>query len=441
MIKSRDSSPDYGDMAAPLYYSYSGGCILNDATYMSYLNDFQLKYAEGHSKAITLSGTRPIGSQTIESTTRGKPFYNHCTNIQLKGYNYPYLYLKKAYNSSTAHSYAPYMRSTSAFTFAQMGALAMPSWAACDALQREAWWTMQPRFESEISMLNFIFELKDFKEVLNVVRRDSWANKLRKLKEIKRSMLESKKNALARTAGTVADASKVWSDLWLANSFALQPLIKDVTEIFQNVQEMANVAQEKFRLSGTELQTSHFSRDLSDVYTGTWGLNNTAMIFTGARNRTRFTATMEYKYNYSNRSEWELQKRYWGLNMTTGVIWEAIPFSFLVDYFYKVGNAIHMMERDPNVKSLTVNQYCESLLSTRHYGIGFNAGHALVRTFYAPSIKGGTAGGFYPLAGVSGTIYVRRVTSPNKGTALPRVTLPTKGQGYNILALVRSIIG
>jgi len=130
------------------------------------------------------------------------------------------------------------------------------------------------------------------------------------------------------------------------------------------------------------------------------------------------------------RSDSDAFLKYWGLKFTPEVIWNGIPFSFLVDYFFKIGKSIHAMKTDPNV-SLLKTQYCESILRT------YDSGYVTVA---GPNVNLVVNGVVNPsdgscITGITGTHYKRRVTAPNRGSAIPRIQLPSGRQGANMAAL------
>lgn len=455
MFKTRSLGTDSGDRSDFRYYASTSTVTRvppNDEVFLDVLDNYASKYMEGMSKATTsgtvLSGTKPVGIQTVQGSTRGRPEWNSISNEKLRGFSYPYLVLFNSLVSQYTASYSLYMRKpipSTNFTLLTNGA---PSWSMTDAAARRAWWSMQPRFEGEVSMLNFIYELKDFKELLSITAKASatkakpggFARKFSLLGSNMRRMVKDYE-ILKSTAKTARDATKIWANLRLANEFALKPLIKDISAITNQLVKTADTAQEEFSNRGLEEQKSHYSEKLDEGFSGTWGTtDSTQMLFTGMYQVTYFTATLSYTYSYVPRDGWETFKRYWGLNNTYGVMWEALPFSFLADYFIKIGKAIHSMETDPNV-SLKIYNYSESLMQRQTNCIGLDPTHSRVRRFYAPSTRRNVASmNFCPLSGVERSYYHRRLTLPNQGSALPRLSLPSQGQQTNMLALVRGLL-
>ena len=172
----------------------------------------------------------------------------------------------------------------------------------------------------------------------------------------------------------------------------------------------------------------------------------------GRFEKLEFTATMEYTYEYRMRGLVRAFQKYWGLELDFEAMWNAVPFSFILDYFTTLGRSIHNMERDKNV-NLAYSQYSESLLRTKTIGYVAtkptylrpccSAYKVYVDTDkgYATSNSGVllTDSARVPLSGYMSSNYRRRVCLPNKGTALPFFKKPTSTQGLTMAALIRSI--
>lgn len=128
--------------------------------------------------------------------------------------------------------------------------------------------------------------------------------------------------------------------------------------------------------------------------------------------------------------------RYWGLSGSMEALWNATPWSFLVDYVYTVGKSIHAMERDPNV-----NWHVKTWLDTLkykhvlgHYVNGDPRAKVFVidGQYMTPNKAHGTL-----LSGVEGSIYTRKVSQPIAGIAAPRLRGPSLQQWFNVAALAR----
>lgn len=445
MLKTRTLIPDLGDRSDNKYYGYTSMLLEENPMFKAVIDNPVPYYEDGRTNANLIAQPLPIygGSEQIESTTRSKRYFNSCTHLKYLSFCYPYLLLHYHPAYTYFGYYEPYWRIGSSSGPGDLGTVASQyTWADCDDIQRRAWWAMQPRWESEVSMLNFIWELKDFSRLFKTITSLSFANIRSKLSWLKfhidKASQAKKELDSAKNIGSAA--TKALSDIWLFNQFAIQPLMNDIKEILKMLEATAQAAQAEFKSRGDFYQISHYTETLEEVFTGSWGSRGNSYIFTGKRLKSKFTATLEYSYDYEVRKGWDTIQRYWGLELNAGVIWEAIPFSFLVDYFIKVGDAIHNMALDPNVKT-HMFQYCESFDTLVSVGVGFNTSSALIRKLYAPKTGYSEAlGGFLPISGYSGEYYRRRVTSPNRGAAMPRFTLPSTIQKWNIAALIRGLL-
>jgi hypothetical protein len=294
---------------------------------------------------------------------------------------------------------------------------------------------MQPRFEGEISMLNFLYELKDFKDIMKHAAKFDYRAISDNLRKLKSNFLRQKRKGLN---GAPFDPSLPAANIRLVYEYAIKPTLSDVSTILNQLGIIVREAQQEFQLAGEESQKSHYSEEI--IHTNSV-VRKAASYGEGNLNSSRFTATLSYKYDYAMRSDIDAFMTYWGLSGTWEAFWNAIPFSFLADYFCKIGKAVHMMERDRNV-SLTTDQYCESVLNDSSYGV-FTFADSTVKE-QAWVINGKYRNG--PLAtpvfisGLRSTIFHRVLTHPNKGTATPRFSVPTWGQKLNMLALARCFL-
>lgn len=289
---------------------------------------------------------------------------------------------------------------------------------------------MQPRFEGEISMLNFIYELKDFRDIAK------YALKLRS-GFVWDNFLESLRKSLPECA---AQPTKTAAQLHLVNEFAVKPLIADVLAIDQMLLHTVDYAQSLFAESGSKYQKKHYSEVIDQAGSWTDGENyDTNLKFMKFGNVTvdRFTATLRYQYKYNVRPSWEAFVRYWGLRPTAEVVWNAIPFSFIADYFIKIGNSLSAMELDPNVL-LTRYQYCESVKRSLNAG-AVGRVHPDVKVLFIDDVET-TDYEDKPISGYFGSVYSRTVCQPNRGLYLPRIQWPSSKQALNMAALARCFL-
>lgn len=78
-----------------------------------------------------------------------------------------------------------------------------------------------------------------------------------------------------------------------------------------------------------------------------------------------YTATMRYSYTLESMGETEeyIKTRMdsLGLRLDPGIIWDAIPFTFMIDWVADVGGFLHSFARDNFPINVTVSDFCHSL--------------------------------------------------------------------------------
>lgn len=448
MQKSRELYFERGTLGG-LFYTNSS-VVYDFQPAFAEKSDLYLQFQLGVDAAVTYKAVPSwIGTQKFSSTELPRPQFNNCNNYKVRGVELPITYCNQAYNRPNYYYCAPFMRLGVPTGFT--GSQATPQnpnsyWVHVDDAQRRAWWSMQPRFEGEFQALNFLYELKDFKDIAKGIMKINPKRVLDNVKSLKRKLAYAQKQvaqgSLAKNVLTTASAAtKTMAEVHLTKQFAVDPTVRDLTTLHGQLVTLVNQVQQEFFDRGQDKQTSHYSETVEETSSLLLGATNNYWKLTGSRSSVVFTATMEYRYEYEMRSWFDALKRYYGLNVNALVVWNALPFSFVLDYFYKVGQAIDFMNVDPNVE-LRLMQYCESLLVKATAG-----------THYADDprasvlIDGGSGlkeGQVRPItgeliAGYEGTWYIRRVTTPNKGMATPRLSLPSAKQMTNLVALVRAL--
>jgi hypothetical protein len=299
---------------------------------------------------------------------------------------------------------------------------------------------MQPRFQGDFDGLNFLFELKDFKNIakhIAALRPSQIEGSLRKAKAAISRADRAVRNGSAtrRAVITASAATRLASEAILIKHFAIDPTVKDLLGLHGQLQNLVNDVQHRFREQGTNANRRHYSERIDESESTTISKDPNAWYKKGTVYQDDFTATMEFTYDYKLRDNFSALERYYGLELNAEVVWNAIPFSFLVDYFCKIGDAIGNMTTDPNVM-LEMSQYCESRLISKKHGMMWN-GSVGRKSSWCAIVNGAPPVDNQVISGYAGTLYERRVVPPRKGMALPRLKLPSVKQALNIVALAR----
>lgn len=220
--------------------------------------------------------------------------------------------------------------------------------------------SMLPEIRPELSLLNSIYELKDFKTLPATIRRLKPYSPKGKL-------------SLRRILGG-------GSDSYLQSQFNLLPLLSDIAGIRNALKNAQKQVNQMLALEGKPL-TRHYWRDLSAPYPNKdetsgstytqaqstyWSNPNgaTAMIIGTWRPRRvvtyevqRFHAEIQYTYYLSG---FDREHAYvkglmdgLGVNLNPAIIWNAIPWSFVVDWVLGVSRWLNQF-RVNNLEPRTV---------------------------------------------------------------------------------------
>lgn len=439
--KTRTLHPTYGKTHADPYYNYNYEYGGSKTLFCKRQNICTGEWDRANDKLFP-SRTRnigdlngPLGFESFWSTQRRRPQFNTCSHAKVETVCLAVTGILAHYNKKYGGAYD--LRSAGLLQRYRVKPVSyelepIKRHPALDTsgFSARAWHTMQPEFEGNVEMLNFLYELKDFKSIMKFMNRYA----LRDLVDIIKSNVRRLKRRRAYKGQSFIDPTIPAAELYLTHQFVLKPLISDLVSIGDQLKCMVEEAQQQFALEGLAGNTRHYteiitsSSEPSDV--------DKRYYRSGVLNSTTATATLSYTYGYSNREPLDAIMRYWGLQGSAEVLWNALPFTFLVDYVLNVGQTLSMMEHDPNVK-LNVAQYCESLLT--EHSIGKFLGTA---PRWSPCLVDGQVPPDRDtlISGSKATFYSRELRDPNWGPVSPQLKLPNFRQSLNCAALLRTIL-
>jgi hypothetical protein len=290
---------------------------------------------------------------------------------------------------------------------------------------------LKPYFEPDFEALNFLWELKDFREIAKAATK-VWTHK--SMQELS-SILPSRKTP---AGGQIAGG-------WLAYQFGLKPFLHDMEDILRASAQSASKAYQKFAERGQDDYNSHFSRYIWEDTEGDRHPASPYWYYCEVTKGTsvKFTATVRHRYFAVTKDPAELIFRQWGLSLDAPTLWNAVPFTFLIDYFIKIGKSLEAVRRwKSNDATTTVVDYSESLLEERyvrhrfHQYVGVDTRLLLDGEYIAPATAPNRV-----LAELVYSNYSRIRKQPlNYCMPLPQFKLPTGEQGLNMLALARVLL-
>jgi hypothetical protein len=233
--------------------------------------------------------------------------------------------------------------------------------------------TMTPNIRPELSLVNSIIELKDFISLKHTI---SNVKKLPKFRFRKGRKLQGVRHLL-----------RVASDVYLQYKFNIAPLISDIRGIYRAVANTEKRLRSLIARSGS-VRKSHYKATLNDgtptveetssehlvqsyhdgnvPWTSYSTVTDYRIVVTDA---SAFHAELEYNYIYSN---YQLEHARvlalldsLGVNFNPQIVWNAIPWSFVVDWLVDVGQWLGTQRIGLMDPKINIMQYLYSVKKSR----------------------------------------------------------------------------
>lgn len=231
---------------------------------------------------------------------------------------------------------------------------------------------MLPGIRPSLSLPNTLYELKDFKTVGRTLDR------IKALGSIPRTISQYFRRLV-----------RGGSDVYLQTQFNILPLLRDISGI-QSTIDTARRELNRLISGANKIQYAHYACPLSDSYSNSDVTYNrtpsTTLVPTVMSTRRQsyytvrsFHATMEYSYNVSNLSglsnEMAAILDVLGVNLNPQILWNAIPWSFVVDWLIRVNKWLANFKVSNLEPTTYIHQYCWSSKVTREtlISLGFPA--------------------------------------------------------------------
>lgn len=199
------------------------------------------------------------------------------------------------------------------------------------AFNSRAYEAMLPSLAGKVSLTNFLFELTDVKLLLRLFTSSSGI-----LKRI--------------------------SEGHLSWSFGVKPMISDIQEIWSSLFNFEKRIKDFLGRRGEPQKRRYTeeSDDGEDTSQTTWGAVSRTARWAYAYRHKR-VATMSYVYDcpdiISVADKLRALRDMLGLRLTPSVVWEAIPFSFVVDWVFSVQDFLRSREDNLIVPDVIITDY------------------------------------------------------------------------------------
>jgi len=265
-------------------------------------------------------------------------------------------------------------------------------------LEARALRIMLPSIKEELSLINSLYELKDFKSLPHTMSRI-------------RTGLD--RMFRFRSGLTLRQGLRLGSDGYLQSQFNLLPLLSDIVGANRAIRRIEAQINELVTRSG-KVQRKHFaytwsefedSTDVTDPFyvmtsfdsdIGTSATQLTRYVCTRQtiHEPSKFHAMIEYNYNYS---QYQRENALllglldaFGVNLNPAIIWNAIPWSFVVDWVFGVNRFLSNFKVQNMEPKINIRRYLWSIARKRNiwvYRVAKHAypGHALAAPQEVPT--------------------------------------------------------
>jgi hypothetical protein len=239
-----------------------------------------------------------------------------------------------------------------------------------DDMADEAIAFMQPRLDEGNSLVNFVLELKDLKHM----------NPVGSIKRIikGRPALVALSGGRSSRRRFVKELTSRLNGAALNASFGIAPFVRDIVSIYDELTTLSAKLARLKRGAG-KVQTRHYKRVIpvspgvfpdnkwtsEGAFAGfNWPTNfkNDTLLGSGVRDkvfiahkgrwilRPVYHATWSYIYTLDSMSDIEETIRTHldalGVRLDPGIVWDAIPFSFVIDWVVDVSGFLHSFARN-----------------------------------------------------------------------------------------------
>jgi hypothetical protein len=230
-----------------------------------------------------------------------------------------------------------------------------PSVPDLDALLVNALACTLPGIKPKVSLINSLIELKDFRSLPRTLSR-----------------VRNLFKGLAHGKATLKELLKSSADSYLQSEFNIRPLIRDLQGIYSAV---TGVRAQVERLYANELryQTSHYRQSLSGLFPSSdvtvlvspglyQGFNARRKVSVGDAS---LVVTVDYGYHLKGVPK-ELAHigallDSLGVNFNPAIIWNAIPWTFVVDWVFDVSRWLDQFKIRNFEPSTVIYRCCYSI--------------------------------------------------------------------------------
>jgi hypothetical protein len=256
---------------------------------------------------------------------------------------------------------------------------------ARNLLVQNALKAMLPGIKSDLSLPNTLFELKDMRTLAKSHRRiQSALDGLNRLGGIWKEVFKARtaKKSLKAIVKGVADS-------YLQSSFNLLPLLNDLGALrgslvnlrrdLDGLRQRANVPQRrKYRQTVAYMFPNSPNGLVSGTLPDNWVVTAASAGRAVRYDECMFSATIEYRYSLPSLSDFDFEVSALldrlGFNYNPKIIWDALPWSFVIDWFLGVGRFLDQYKVRSLEPTVHIHEFCYSLHVARQITTSLSMG-------------------------------------------------------------------
>jgi hypothetical protein len=287
-----------------------------------------------------------------------------------------------------------------------------------------------PKIKPELSIVNSILELKDFASLPATITRISRLPTLIKLKGLTK-LIKDPGRALSGFTGPLREWFKTGADSYLQAQFNIGPLLSDIASLRKALLRTERRVNDFITRSG-RTQRGHFTLSLGEMHS-TYDTTVASPGYTADGyemggevdlerfsypDNTTFHVEVEYNFNYT-RYQIEHARIFAlldavGINFNPTIIWNAIPWSFVVDWVIGVGRWLNQQRLGLMDPVINISRCIWSVKRKRVIVVQrsskwnyYSPGDGRISIVTSPTV---------PLPVVTETAYRRQLFSPSIGS-------------------------
>lgn len=202
---------------------------------------------------------------------------------------------------------------------------------------------------------------------------------------IKSGNLELRMAATRRAERTLAslrrsgiNGTKLLAEMWLELRYGWMPLINDIQESIKVYSDLVNKSTVITSLTASATTNVDFKKELLSDAAPWEPTVSTGMSSTRRRTKTKYCVRYKLSDPYLHAAA-QL-----GFTSPVGLAWELIPFSFVVDWFYPIGNALQLLHAFEGLEFVDGyrTQFTRTITTVNYSYTGFTSSGDLITSHF-----------------------------------------------------------